>query len=54
MDDIYYMRQALLLAADAAKDGEVPVGCIIVCRDKIVGGAQPPGDGQNRSGPRRN
>ena len=37
MDDREYMQQALLLAEEAARDGEVPVGCIIVCRDKIVG-----------------
>ena len=37
MDDQYYMQQALLLAQEAAKDGEVPVGCVIVCKDKIVG-----------------
>ena len=32
-----YMREALALAEEAARDGEVPVGCIIVCGDKIVG-----------------
>ncbi len=37
MDDIYYMQQALALAAEATGDGEVPVGCVIVCKDKIVG-----------------
>lgn len=37
MDDMYYMQQALALAEDAAGDGEVPVGCVIVCKDKIVG-----------------
>ena len=37
MDDSYYMDQALALAAQAAEAGEVPVGCVIVCRDKIVG-----------------
>ena len=30
MDQEYYMRQALALAAQAAAAGEVPVGCIIV------------------------
>ena len=30
MDDSYYMDQALALAAQAAAEGEVPVGCVIV------------------------
>ena len=37
MDNTYYMQQALLLAEEAAKDGEVPVGCVIVCDGVIVG-----------------
>ena len=37
MEDSYYMDQALALAAQAAEEGEVPVGCVIVCRDRIVG-----------------
>ncbi len=37
MDDTYYMQEALALAKDAAGDGEVPVGCVIVCKDQIVG-----------------
>ncbi len=37
MKDIEYMQQALLLAREAGKDGEVPVGCVIVRGDKIVG-----------------
>lgn len=32
-----YMREALALANEAARDGEVPVGCVIVCGDRIVG-----------------
>ena len=32
-----YMTQALELAKEAFRDGEVPVGCVIVCDDKIVG-----------------
>lgn len=35
-DDIYYMRQALLEAKKAFDKGEVPVGAIIVCRDRII------------------
>ena len=37
MDDTYYMQQALALAEEAARDGEVPVGCVIVRKDQIVG-----------------
>ena len=37
MEDIGFMRQALTLAKEAAADGEVPVGCVIVCRGEIVG-----------------
>ena len=37
MDDLYYMDQALALAREAASRGEVPVGCVVVCRDQIVG-----------------
>lgn len=37
MDDRFYMEQALILAKQAAQDGEVPVGCVIVRGDEIVG-----------------
>ena len=37
MDEQYYMQQALALAEEAEKDGEVPVGCVIVCKGAIVG-----------------
>ena len=37
MDDTYFMQQALMLAEEAARDGEVPVGCVIVCKGNIVG-----------------
>ena len=37
MDHNYFMDQALILAAEAAAEGEVPVGCVIVRGDKIVG-----------------
>lgn len=32
-----YMREALLLAAEAARQGEVPVGAVVVRGDEIVG-----------------
>ena len=35
--DHTYMREALALAKEAAAEGEVPVGCVIVRGDKIVG-----------------
>lgn len=35
--DEYYMKKALKQAAHAAAIGEVPIGCVIVCGDKIVG-----------------
>lgn len=37
MDDFYYMDAALALAKEAAAEGEVPVGCVIVRGDEIVG-----------------
>lgn len=37
MTDQEYMDEALALAAEAAAEGEVPVGCVIVRGDEIVG-----------------
>lgn len=37
MDDLFYMNEALQLAREAAAEGEVPVGCVIVCDGEIVG-----------------
>ena len=37
MDDLYFMDLALELAREAALDGEVPVGCVIVCKGNVVG-----------------
>ena len=37
MEDRYYMEQALMLAREAAAEGEVPVGCVIVRDGQIVG-----------------
>ena len=36
MDDTYYMKQALAEAREAARRGEVPVGAVVVCRDRII------------------
>lgn len=35
--DEQHMKEALALAREAAADGEVPVGCVIVCDGKVVG-----------------
>ena len=35
--DIVFMQEALRLAKEAAAEGEVPVGCVIVRGDEIVG-----------------
>ena len=37
MEDTVFMDAALELAAQAAADGEVPVGCVIVRKGEIVG-----------------
>lgn len=36
-DDLYWMRQALELAADAARQGEVPVGALVVREGRPIG-----------------
>ncbi len=35
-DDIYYMKQALAEASQAAERGEIPVGAVVVCKDRII------------------
>lgn len=35
-DDNFYMKQALMEAQRAAEAGEVPVGAVVVCRDRII------------------
>ena len=35
-DDVFYMKQALMEAQKAADRGEVPVGAVVVCRDRII------------------
>ena len=37
MEDRIFMEEALTLAREAAAEGEVPVGCVIVRGDDIVG-----------------
>ena len=35
-DDKYFMRQALMEAEKAAERDEVPIGAVVVCRDRII------------------
>ncbi len=44
MDDFDYMRRAIVLAEEAAAEGEIPVGAVVVCRatGEIIG------EGRNR------
>ncbi len=37
MEHEEYMHQALMLAAEAAAHGEVPVGCVIVYHGEVIG-----------------
>lgn len=37
--DEYFMREALKEAQKAFEDGEVPVGAVVVCQNKIIGRA---------------
>ena len=48
MTDEIFMRRALELAAEAAREGEVPVGCVIVREGKILS------EGRNRRETDRN
>ena len=36
MDNTFYMKQALAEARKAAAHGEVPVGAVVVCKDRII------------------
>ena len=36
MTDQEYMQKALIEAKQAFEEGEVPVGAVIVCRDRII------------------
>lgn len=36
-NDEYFMKQALLEAQKAFDDGEIPVGCVVVCENQIIG-----------------
>ena len=34
--DIFYMKQALAEANEAYRQGEIPIGAVVVCRDRII------------------
>lgn len=36
LNDEYFMRLALTEARQAAEEGEIPIGAIIVCNDKLI------------------
>lgn len=36
LDDAYFMKQALIEASKAAERGEVPVGAVVVCKERII------------------
>ncbi len=36
-DDSFFMNEALKLAGQALEDGEIPVGCVIVAENRIIG-----------------
>lgn len=40
MTDDYFMDIALGLAEEAAEDGEIPVGALVVCRNRIIAKAK--------------
>lgn len=35
-DDDYFMQQAIIEAQKAAEQGEVPVGAVVVCQERII------------------
>ena len=37
MEHEHWMRRALELAKEAAESGEVPVGCVLVAEDEVIG-----------------
>ena len=36
MSDEFYMREALKEAEAALREGEIPIGAVVVCRDRII------------------
>ena len=52
MDELF-MREALALAREAAAEGEVPVGCVIVDGETVVGGDKKRPEPRRARGDRR-
>jgi tRNA(adenine34) deaminase len=48
-EDKLYMRQALELARQAAAEGEVPVGCVVVRNGEVVGRGRNHREGQKNA-----
>ncbi len=42
LDDSYFMKQALIEAVKAGERGEVPVGAVVVCKERIIARAHNP------------
>lgn len=40
LTDEHFMSEALALAAEAAGEGEIPVGAVVVCRNRIIARAK--------------
>ncbi len=36
MSDEFYMREALKEAEAALREGEIPIGAVVVCRDRVI------------------
>lgn len=36
MSDEFYMREALKEAGAALREGEIPIGAVVVCRDRVI------------------
>ncbi len=36
MQDIIYMRKALAEAEQAGREGEIPIGAVVVCRGRVI------------------
>ncbi len=46
--DVYYMERALVLAKEAEKRGEVPIGAVVVWKDEAYPDGRIVGEGYNR------
>ena len=38
--DVFFMRQAVEEAREALRQGEIPIGAVVVCRDRIIAHAE--------------